>query len=116
MPFYYCVSSAYGNTEQDDLWAALNQQAAADGVFLPAPVKTIMDTWTLKMGYPLINVTRNYDTSSITMTQERFLLRKSNDSSDTTVYQWVSNDFILSRPFQHSNIIIYDSKRNVFCK
>lgn len=84
----YFNEHAYGNTEQDDLWAALNQQAAADGVFLPAPVKTIMDTWTLKMGYPLINVTRNYDTSSITMTQERFLLRKSNDSSDTTVYQW----------------------------
>ena len=39
----------YGNAVQDDLWAALTAQAIVDNVSLPVDVKTIMDTWTLKM-------------------------------------------------------------------
>ena len=40
----------YGNAVQDDLWAALTEQAVIDSVELPASVKNIMDSWTLKMG------------------------------------------------------------------
>lgn len=68
-----------------------------------------MDTWTYKMGFPVVAVTRDYATGGATVTQvnnisshlgprnkqlvfssikSRFLLRKSNDSTDTTVYQW----------------------------
>ncbi len=43
-------SSQYGNAVQDDLWNAFDKQAQLDHVFLPTNVKTIMDTWTLKMG------------------------------------------------------------------
>ncbi len=48
---------AYANAEQDDLWRAYDEQAHADGV-LPSEVnvKTIMDTWTLQKGYPVLNV------------------------------------------------------------
>lgn len=50
----YLKSREYGNAVQDDLWDALTQQAITDKVQLPASVKEIMDTWTLKMGQPLI--------------------------------------------------------------
>jgi aminopeptidase N len=46
-----------------------------------------MDTWTLKMGYPVVTVNRNYVDGSATVTQERFLLRKAT-TNDSTVYLW----------------------------
>ena len=47
----------------------MNDQAIADNILLPTSVKTIMETWTLKMGYPLINVTRQYQTGGATISQ-----------------------------------------------
>lgn len=50
---------------QDDVWEAVGQQAKKDQLKLPATVKQIMDTWTLKKGiYTLFNVAsfgRNYN-------------------------------------------------------
>ena len=48
---------------QDDLWLALEEEADIEGVILPATVKEIMDSWTLKKNYPLITVTRDYGDS-----------------------------------------------------
>lgn len=85
----YLHSRAYANAVQDDLWRAVQEQIEIDGLVLPATVKTIMDPWTNKMGYPLITVTRNYDgTSGGTISQSRFLLRKSTNSTDSIVYRW----------------------------
>ncbi len=61
--------SAYANAQQDDLWQALQEQADEESVNLPATVKEIMDTWTFKMGYPVINVTRDYTTGGVYITQ-----------------------------------------------
>ena len=65
----YLQRKAYDTATQDDLWAALNQAAENDGLNLPVPVKTIMDTWTLQMGFPVINITRNYADNSARLTQ-----------------------------------------------
>ena len=54
---------------QDDLWDALQEQARVDGVTLPATMKEIMDTWTLRMGYPVITVTRSYSENTAVVTQ-----------------------------------------------
>ena len=61
--------SAYGNAIQDDLWNALDYQAEKDGIILPASIKTIMDTWTNKQGYPLIRVERDYESGGATVHQ-----------------------------------------------
>lgn len=58
------ISSAYGNTVQKDLWDALNTQAVNENVQLPATVETIMETWTRQMGYPVINISRLYDSAN----------------------------------------------------
>ncbi|XP_044741725.1 endoplasmic reticulum aminopeptidase 1-like isoform X2 [Chrysoperla carnea] len=57
----------YGNAESKELWTVMTQNTN-----YTMEVKTIMDTWTLQMGYPLIRVARNENVISIT--QERFLL------------------------------------------
>ncbi len=59
----------YGNAVQDDLWDALTYQAVKDSVVLPTNIKTIMDSWTLKMGFPVVSVNRNY-TSSTTIARQ----------------------------------------------
>jgi len=86
----YLNSKAYGNAVQDDLWNALNDQAAIDGIILPATIKTIMDTWTMKQGYPLIKVIREYENGGATVHQERFVVdtEPSLDGSDEPVYKW----------------------------
>ncbi|XP_055696663.1 aminopeptidase N-like [Lutzomyia longipalpis] len=37
------------------------------------PIKEVFDTWITNPGFPFITVTRNYDTSSVTITQQRFM-------------------------------------------
>ncbi|XP_047482312.1 aminopeptidase N-like isoform X2 [Penaeus chinensis] len=85
----YLTDLKYQNAEQDDLWQYLTT-AAHDDNTLPADVsvKKIMDTWTLQMGYPVIKVTRSSDGTSATVSQERFLLVKNPNSTDTHDYKW----------------------------
>ncbi|EFX74708.1 hypothetical protein DAPPUDRAFT_324110 [Daphnia pulex] len=65
----YLKSRQYGNAVQDELWDALTKprtkQAKVDKVPLPTDVKQIMDTWTLKMGFPVVTVTREYEKNSV---------------------------------------------------
>ena len=57
-------------------------------------VKDIMDTWTLQMGYPVINVERNYDSAAadkVVFQQERFLINPKAVAGNTTdgpAYRW----------------------------
>ncbi|XP_063590569.1 aminopeptidase N-like [Penaeus indicus] len=85
----YLKALTYNSSVQDDLWRHLTVAAHEDGI-LPkdVTVKMIMDTWTLQMGYPVIQVTRSPDGTSAILTQERFLLERSANSSDTTDYKW----------------------------
>ncbi|MPC23578.1 Aminopeptidase N [Portunus trituberculatus] len=85
----YLQHFKYDNAEQDDLWRHLTEAAHETGT-LPAnlTVKTIMDTWTLQMGYPVIKVERSVDGTSATVSQERFLLVKDDNADDTHDYKW----------------------------
>lgn len=62
----YIKKHAYDNTETGDLWAAL---ADASG----KPVKSVMDIWTKNVGFPVISVSENPESSSINLKQNRFL-------------------------------------------
>uniref|UniRef100_A0A1W7RJE8 Aminopeptidase n=1 Tax=Agkistrodon contortrix contortrix TaxID=8713 RepID=A0A1W7RJE8_AGKCO len=65
----YFETYEYGNTVCDDLWEQL-QKAVNKNVSLPSTVKTIMDRWTLQMGFPVLTV----DTSTGIISQKHFLL------------------------------------------
>ena len=46
-----------------------------DGTMSPdLDVKTVMDTWTLQMGFPLVTVTRDYEAGAASVSQARFLV------------------------------------------
>lgn len=66
----------YGSANQDDLWETLTKQAHESRVLEEdVTVKEIMDTWTLQTGYPVVNVSRNYNQRTVVITQQRFFLR-----------------------------------------
>ena len=68
----YLNGNKYGNADQDNLWSYLSDAAHEDET-LPADmsVKTVMDTWTLQMGYPYVSFQRNGQ--MLTATQRHFL-------------------------------------------
>merc|ERR1719266_2949051 len=86
----YLNAFKYSAAEQDDLWQYLTEQAHRDKS-LPEDltVKTIMDTWTLQMGFPVVTVERDYDNAGkATIHQDRFLISKSKDNPDKHNYMW----------------------------
>ncbi|KAL7629251.1 Aminopeptidase 2 mitochondrial [Parahypoxylon ruwenzoriense] len=62
----YIKKHAYGNTQTDDLWAALEDASGK-------PVREIMSIWTKNVGFPVVQVTENEKDSSIHVKQNRFL-------------------------------------------
>lgn len=57
---------------EDDLWQAIEEQAAIEDVVLPYPLKDIMNSWTHKKNYPLVTITREYgDSDAAIATQVR---------------------------------------------
>lgn len=64
---YYLKKYAFSNAETKDLWNALGEKAEMD-------VKTIMDTWTLQMGFPVVTIKRVGNTDKAIATQKHFLL------------------------------------------
>ncbi|KAF2196759.1 hypothetical protein GQ43DRAFT_382549 [Delitschia confertaspora ATCC 74209] len=63
---HYLKKHAYGNTQTGDLWAALSNASGKD-------VEKVMDIWTKKVGFPVVTVTEDANTSSIHLKQNRFL-------------------------------------------
>ncbi|XP_003921666.1 aminopeptidase N [Saimiri boliviensis] len=83
----YLHTFAYSNTIYRDLWDHLQEAVNNRSVQLPTNVSSIMDRWTLQMGFPLITV----NTGTGAISQEHFLL-----DPDSTVtrpsdfnYQWI---------------------------
>jgi aminopeptidase N len=73
------------NAEQDDLWAFLTAAAREDGTLIDTvSVKDIMDTWTLRKGYPVVTVARTGN--QIRLTQKWFLLNPLNTIQNTPEY------------------------------
>ncbi|XP_016983809.1 aminopeptidase N-like [Drosophila rhopaloa] len=84
----YLERYAYKNADQDNLWEAFTQAAHRNGA-LPKDyeIKTIMDSWTLQTGYPVLNVTRDYMARTAKLSQERYL-RNTQLSPDLHVGCW----------------------------
>lgn len=70
----YLKKYKYHNAEQEDLWECLTGFAHQHKV-LPKEldVGTIMNTWTLQTGYPLVTVIRDYDKNVALVNQQRYL-------------------------------------------
>lgn len=64
---------AYQVANRNDLWHYLTESAQESQTFDNLTnVKDIMNAWTTKMGFPVVNVSRNYTTNEVEFTQNRF--------------------------------------------
>ena len=69
----YLKSNIYSTVTREDLWLALEAAALEDGSFLGGyDIATIMETWSLQKGYPIVNVVNQSD--GLYVTQERYFL------------------------------------------
>ncbi|XP_035660881.1 aminopeptidase N-like [Branchiostoma floridae] len=68
----YLQNNAYSSTIQEQLWEEFTQALAQDGQS-DLNVKSMMDTWTLQMGYPVVTFTRDYSSGKMDVTQQHFL-------------------------------------------
>lgn len=69
---------AFSNAAQDNLWTEFTRQGHVDKTLdVSLDIKDIMDTWTLKKGYPIVTVTRRTDNPRIvSVKQDWFLLNR----------------------------------------
>jgi len=88
----YLTELKYKAATQDDLWSHLTKQGHKDGTLAPEmDVKTVMDTWTLQMGFPLVTVTRQYGDKTARVEQTRFIVGGKDDEYDLS--WWVPLTF-----------------------
>eukprot|EP00058_Branchiostoma_floridae_P012543 XP_002598031.1 hypothetical protein BRAFLDRAFT_221575 [Branchiostoma floridae] len=66
----YLQKNAYSSTIQEQLWEEFTQVINGQS---DLNVKSMMDTWTLQMGYPVITFTRDYSSGKMDVTQQHFL-------------------------------------------
>jgi aminopeptidase N len=71
----YLSQHLYSTATQKDLWKALGEQMTEDNIQLPlnTTLADIMSTWTDQMGYPYVEVIRDYDKQIIQISQQQFL-------------------------------------------
>ena len=84
----YLNTYMFKNADTEDLWSAFSKHNNQS-----LQVKTVMDTWTKQMGFPLITITRKENT--IYASQSRFLLTgtMNNNTVDNDIvspfdYKW----------------------------
>ncbi|PIK35902.1 putative aminopeptidase N [Apostichopus japonicus] len=86
----YLTAFAYSNAVNGDLWFHLTQAADEDGKDID--VTAIMETWTLQMGFPVIDVTRSYGGNvEYSASQHRFLSNPDSEEQNTYPdlgYKW----------------------------
>ena len=71
----YLKDNIYSTATRDDLWRALEAAALEDDSFLGGyGMGTIMESWSLQKGYPIVNVQMGDGENQLTLTQERYFL------------------------------------------
>lgn len=86
----YLKEFQYRNARQNDLWHSLTDSGHKHEVIpKETTVQKIMDTWTLRTGYPIIRIERDYNASTVTITQRRYLSLNSKTEPDTEACWWI---------------------------
>ncbi|KAL1460930.1 hypothetical protein WDU94_012866 [Cyamophila willieti] len=91
----YLTKFSYSNAESKDLWDALTE-AGHQAKVLPdgLTVNAIMDSWTAKAGFPILEIKR--EGSALHFTQKRYLTdTRGNNGSDAW---WIPLLFVCSTP------------------
>ncbi len=98
----YFEQHQYGNTEADDLWAALSKASRQD-------ISTFMDGWLKRPGYPLVSVDWQPGGQAIKLTQQRFL---SDPAGSTAAKPW-QVPLATSQPIDNSLLVKNSSQKTL---
>jgi aminopeptidase N len=71
----YLLRHSFSTATQKDLWKIFDQQMSKDKIKLPfnTTLDNIMSTWTDQMGYPYVEIIRDYQQQIIKISQQQFL-------------------------------------------
>lgn len=97
--------SKFNSADSDMLFDAINEVVPKDKI--PKNLRTIMDEWVNKEGYPVVTVTRDYNKTEINLEQERFLLEKPKQQDRTQ--WWIPINYVTEE-----NPIINNTKPSVW--
>ncbi|KAH3672366.1 hypothetical protein WICMUC_004277 [Wickerhamomyces mucosus] len=76
----YLKKHQFGNTKTSDLWESLSEASGKN-------VVEVMDVWTKKIGFPVIKVTEDASTNTISVKQNRYLTTGDvRPEEDETIY------------------------------
>ncbi len=87
----YLSQHSYSIATQKDLWKILGEQMSEDKIFLPmnTSLDDIMSTWTDQMGYPYVEIIRDYDQKTLKISQQQFLFdTEAQPSKSPYNYKW----------------------------
>ncbi|XP_043819667.1 leucyl-cystinyl aminopeptidase [Dromiciops gliroides] len=106
----YLHNHSYASIQSDDLWNSFNE------VTKTLDVKTMMKTWTLQPGFPLVTVQRKG--KQITVQQERFFLNTTNSGIhplDSSHLWHIPLSYIISdcKPHECTQVALLDKKSDV---
>lgn len=90
----YLHKHQFNSTTSDDLWNAL--QIALDESEVPHNeyrLKEVMDTWLKQRHFPVVRVTRNYDTGETILTQEHFRPESEDEHVDSDKW-WIPLSYV----------------------
>lgn len=73
----YLKKRSFTNARQDDLWQELTTAQEKEP---RVDVKSVMDSWTLQTGYPVVTFNRSYNSSEARVSQQRFLVDGTTDN------------------------------------
>ncbi|XP_075149907.1 suppressor of ER stress-induced death [Haematobia irritans] len=102
----YLKELSYRSAEQDDLWHYLTLAAKAEGLLdRNASVKDIMDTWTLQVGFPIVQVSKHPNTNEIRLEQQRFVYKKLNgeNKSEEDPLWWIPITYTTAEELNFTN-------------
>ena len=104
----YLKKHQYGNTVQDDLFESLSEHSNLDKSL---SVKRIMNSWTLQVGYPVIEVIRDYNTNSATIIQSRYLADPKISKNELDQCWWIPLTYADSNTmnFTRTNVSMFSN-------
>lgn len=108
----YLSQHLFSTATQNDLWNALGEQMREDNIQLPAntSLSDIMSAWTDQMGYPYVEIIRDYDHQLLKISQKQFLFdSEAQPSKSLHNYIW-SIPLKIKSPSSLSSDVIWFSK------
>ena len=102
--YRYLKDHEYGNARTHDLWRALEEESGL-------PVTSIMDSWVLQTGYPVLRVeaSRTANDVQLSLTQERFVYDRLLGDEEPNPEVW-QVPVSVSSPGEASAFMVMDGK------